>query len=53
MEGVPATEVIEMFADNSTNQLFRTVQDQGMEIRSLSFSIGEGEVITISKPGRR
>nr|HDS0971160.1 hypothetical protein [Pseudomonas putida] len=53
MEGVPATEVIEMFADNSTDQLFRTVQDQGMEIRSLSFSIGEGEIITISKPRRR
>ncbi|MFJ7006660.1 RHS repeat-associated core domain-containing protein [Pseudomonas putida] len=53
MEGVPATEVTEMFADNSTDRLFRTVQDQGMEIRSLSFPIGEGEVITISKPGRR
>jgi len=52
MEGVPATWVIQMFADNSTGQLFGKFEDQGMEITSLSFSIGDGEIITISVRGR-
>lgn len=52
MAGVPSDDVIQAFAENSTGQLFRTVEDQGMEIRYLSFSIGDGEIITIFEPGR-
>ncbi|MBH3419896.1 RHS repeat-associated core domain-containing protein [Pseudomonas putida] len=52
LAGVPSDEVIQAFAENSTGQLFRTVEDHGVEIRSVSFSIGEGQTITISEPVR-
>ena len=53
MAGVPSDDVLQAFAKNSIDQLFSTVQAQRLEIRSLSFSTGEGEIITISEPVRR
>ncbi len=53
MEGVPSTAAIQMFAENSTSQLFNEIQDHGLEIRRLSVPMHDGVKITISRPGRR